>query len=211
MMAVHSAPAPALRNTAPVLGLLLLAAACLAGWWIAQHGPPGFDDPVIAALAGFRDHAGFWLAVTALGDGWFRIALLLPAAGWLLLSARRRDALLLLAASGGEMLVNSALKQLFARARPDLLTHLDPVSSYSYPSGHAAHSTTLYLLLALLLAPRAARPLAVGAAALLAGAIGLSRIILGVHWPSDVIGGWAVGLSCVLAAWAFARPRRLHD
>ena len=191
-------------------GALLILTAGLFGWWIAVNGAPGFDRPAIGALAGLRGHADIWLAVTTLGDGWLRIPVMIVFAGWLLMQSGRRDALILIAATGGEMLGNSALKQFFARARPDLLAHLDPVTSYSYPSGHAAHSAALYLLIALLLASGKGRPFAVGAAVVLIGAIGVSRIVLGVHWPSDVIGGWAVGLGFALIGWSLRSSHRLH-
>ena len=94
----------------------------------------------------------------------------------------------------GRLLVE-LLKDWTARVRPDAMGHLVPVDSLAFPSGHAANATLVWLCLALLL-PRGARSraFAVWAAVWLALAVGLSRIMLGVHWPSDVIGGWAFGL-----------------
>jgi undecaprenyl-diphosphatase len=82
-----------------------------------------------------------------------------------------------------------------ARVRPDAQGHLVPVESLAFPSGHAANATIVWLCLALLL-PRTThgRAYAVWAAVWLALVVGLSRVLLGVHWPSDVIGGWAFGL-----------------
>ena len=79
--------------------------------------------------------------------------------------------------------------------RPEDQDHLVQVQSLSIPSGHAANATLVWLCLALLV-PRTARArtLAIWGAVWLSLAIGLSRVVLGVHWPSDVIGGWAFGL-----------------
>jgi len=86
-----------------------------------------------------------------------------------------------------------------ARVRPDLEPHLVVVRTSSFPSGHAASSMIFYLAVALALTAgtRWQRPAAAGAI-LLSLAIGISRVMLGVHWPSDVIGGWAFGMLWVL-------------
>jgi undecaprenyl-diphosphatase len=90
-------------------------------------------------------------------------------------------------------------KYSIARARPDLEPHLVVVKTSSFPSGHATSSMIFYLTVALALAAgtRWQRPLA-AAAVLLSLLIGLSRVMLGVHWPSDVVGGWSFGLLWVL-------------
>jgi undecaprenyl-diphosphatase len=98
-----------------------------------------------------------------------------------------------------------AQKYGIARLRPEDEVHLVPVSTPSFPSGHAASSMIVYLTLALVLASgtRWKWP-AVAAALVLSFCIGLSRIMLGVHWPTDVIGGWAFGLLWVLLALPLA-------
>lgn len=127
------------------------------------------------------------------------VAVLLPvsmlAAALLLFRRSWRDAALLLAVTLSGRLVVALLKDWTARVRPDAENHLVAVQSLSFPSGHAANSTMVWLCLALLL-PRTARgrAWAVWAAVWLALAVGVSRVMLGVHWPSDVIGGWAFGL-----------------
>ena len=86
------------------------------------------------------------------------------------------------------------------RFRPEDEVHLVPVSTPSYPSGHATSSMSDYLTLALVFANHRWKWPAVAAALLLSFCIGLSRVMLGVHWPTDVIGGWAFGLLWVLLA-----------
>ena len=88
-----------------------------------------------------------------------------------------------------------------ARVRPDLEPHLVVVKTQSFPSGHATSSMILYLTVALALTAgtRWQRPAAAGAI-LLSLLIGTSRVMLGVHWPSDVVGGWAFGMLWVLVA-----------
>ena len=92
-----------------------------------------------------------------------------------------------------------AQKYMIARVRPDLEPHLVVVKTSSFPSGHATSSMIFYLTvaLALTMGSRWHRP-AAALAILLSLLIGISRVMLGVHWPSDVIGGWAFGLLWVL-------------
>ena len=96
--------------------------------------------------------------------------------------------------------VSEIQKYWIARARPALEPHLVIVKTSSFPSGHAASSMIFYLTLAVALAPRRWRQPAAGIAILLSFLIGLSRVMLGVHWPSDVIGGWSFGMFWVLVA-----------
>lgn len=126
-------------------------------------------------------------------------AILLPvtAIGAALLLFRRQwwEAILLLAITLSGRLLVDLLKDWTARVRPEAQNHLVPVDTLAFPSGHAANATMVWLCLALLL-PRGdrGRAWAVWAAVWLALAVGVSRVMLGVHWPSDVIGGWAFGL-----------------
>jgi undecaprenyl-diphosphatase len=87
-----------------------------------------------------------------------------------------------------------------ARARPTLEPHLDVVKTWSFPSGHAASSMIFYLTVAVALAPARWRRIAAAGAILLSLLIGISRVMLGVHWPSDVVGGWSFGALWVLVA-----------
>ena len=88
------------------------------------------------------------------------------------------------------------LKSWTARARPDLIEHVVSTHSLSLPSGHAANAMLVYLTVAMLLGR--GQPVPVAAAVVLAVAIGLTRPILGVHWPSDVLAGWLLGAGWTL-------------
>ena len=99
-------------------------------------------------------------------------------------------------------MVTTVIKTIVARPRPDLVAHLVAVQPPSFPSGHATNSAIVYGTFALIAAERAASPAerAYVAAACIAlvSSIGVTRVILGVHWPSDVFAGWAIGCSWVL-------------
>jgi undecaprenyl-diphosphatase len=153
------------------------------------------DSPALASAAALLTAAGGWVALTAVA--------LLAAALLFLRNERRKAALLLVIVLGGRISV-ALQKYLGDRARPAELDQLVAVHSKSFPSGHAANFMITCLAIALLLLPRRA---AIAAAILLSLLIGLSRIMLGVHWPSDVVGGWAFGLFWTLALVRFAEPQ----
>jgi undecaprenyl-diphosphatase len=142
------------------------------------------------------------LDLTALGGHAVLVLLVLGVAGWLLLKRRRSAALWLVLWSAGATLLNAVLKTLFARARPDVVDHLVVVVTHSFPSGHALMSAAIYLMLVALpardLAQPGSRRFLAGLAVLLTLLVGSSRVYLGVHWPSDVLGGWVIG-----ALWAW--------
>lgn len=99
------------------------------------------------------------------------------------------------------------MKIFFARIRPDLVTQLDPISSPAFPSGHANNAAVVYILF-IMLVPQARHPGWQLAAAVMILLTGLSRIMLGVHWPTDVIGGWMLGTAFALMAGAVIAWRR---
>ncbi|MFC3069893.1 phosphatase PAP2 family protein [Phenylobacterium soli] len=142
--------------------------------------------------------------VTALGG--FSVLTLVVVVGvvMLLLHRRRIQAVVFTAA----VLLGQALaeltKHLVGRDRPDLVPHLDQVYSASFPSGHSAMSPIVYFTLAgILAAGEASRPakvLILGVAAALVLAVGVSRVYLGVHWPTDVVAGWSMGTAVALLA-----------
>ena len=119
-------------------------------------------------------------------------------AAWLWHVGRGRFALaLLLVIMVGRGLAE-AQKYWIARARPTFEPHLVIVRTSSFPSGHSTSSMIFYLTVALALAPAGWRRTAAACAILLSLLVGLSRVMLGVHWPSDVIGGWSFGMLWVL-------------
>ena len=180
-----------------------IAVAVLAALWLAMMvgGTGAADQWLLATLyVGRASWVGDFLAsFTLLGNWQAVVGLSLIAAIWLLATGHRRRALLLLGITlVGRGLVE-ALKLGVHRTRPEASDHLVPVYSLSFPSAHAANSMILWLTLALLLPRREWRPAAVVAALLISFAVGISRPMLGVHWPSDVIGGWSFGAAWVLA------------
>lgn len=102
---------------------------------------------------------------------------------------------------------SDVMKHFFARIRPDLVAQLDPISSPAFPSGHANNAAVVYMLF-IMLVPQARHSLWQAAAAAMILLTGLSRIMLGVHWPTDVIGGWMLGASYALMAGAIIAYRQ---
>ncbi|HYD37341.1 MAG TPA: phosphatase PAP2 family protein [Allosphingosinicella sp.] len=182
---------------AVALLVLVVGAALLVG------GPESRVDP--ALLAAFARPALVPAArfLTHVGDGWTVLAAAVLAAGWLLLGGHRRRAILLLVILASEKLLVEAMKSGFDRARPDVAGHQVAVHNLAFPSGHSANAMAVWLAIALLATgPRWRRP-AVAAALAVAIVVGLCRLVLQVHWPSDVAGGWAFG-----AAWTLLLVRR---
>jgi undecaprenyl-diphosphatase len=142
--------------------------------------------------------------VTALGG--FTVLTLVVVLGVLMLvfhRRRRQAAVLATAVIVGQVAAELA-KHLVGRNRPDLVPHLDLVYSSSFPSGHSALSPIVYFTLAGILAAgepnRAGKSLLLTTAVVLVLAIGVSRVYLGVHWPTDVLAGWAMGTAVALGA-----------
>jgi membrane-associated phospholipid phosphatase len=186
----------------------LLLAAILAALWLAMLLLGGPASPADAALLRFFHMTALVpaaLAVTRLGNAYVLLPLSVAAAAALGLRMGRRQAVVyLLLILSGRLLVELQ-KDLIARVRPDPLGWLDTVTSLSFPSAHAANSTIAWLGLALLAAPPRLRAPAVAAATATALLVGLTRLILAVHWPSDVIGGWAFGAAWTLLMLRFAQ------
>ena len=197
--------------------LISLGALGLFGWAfikiageVLEGDTTTFDRAVLLALRNpndLSDPSGpTWFEeaardITGLGGHAILTIVTLASVAYLLLARKRGAALLLIAAVGGGMLLSSLLKLGFERPRPDLVPHGTRVYTASFPSGHSMLSAVTYLTLGALLARvekrRRIKAFLLGLAITLTVLIGLSRIYLGVHWPSDVLGGWCGG-----AAWA---------
>ena len=170
----------------------------------------GFDDRLLLALRVPGDLAKpigpSWLPetmrdITAFGSVFGIVYVTACVVLYLAITARRRAAVFVVVAIGGGEILSTGLKLFFHRPRPDLVPHGMETFTASFPSGHAMLSAIAYLTLAILLA-RISRGRRVKAFVLTLGVVttllvGISRIYLGVHWPSDVLAGWCVG-----AAWA---------
>jgi undecaprenyl-diphosphatase len=138
-------------------------------------------------------------AFTALGEPTILIGAGVAVALWLWYAGHRHLPLVLIAIVTIGRGLSELQKYWIARARPDLDPHLVVVKTSSFPSGHATSSMIFLLSVALALSAgtRWRRP-AIAGAILLSLLIGVSRVMLGVHWPSDVVGGWAFGMLWVL-------------
>ena len=201
-------------NRLPVLLFGILTLGVYGFIEIAEEMAEGefrnFDETLLLSLRVQGDPATplgpRWLQETALevtAIGGFPLIILTLAAvtGFFLVTRRYGAAIYAVLSVGSGALLSQMLKQYYARPRPDLVDHLDAVHTASFPSGHALVTTVAYLTLAAIvigyLETRRARAYVLTIAVLVAVMVGVSRVYLGVHWPSDVAAGWALG-----AAWA---------
>jgi membrane-associated phospholipid phosphatase len=172
-----------------------VATALVALWLTMMLIGAGTVDRTILHLfyAGDRPlQAEAARAITLLGDGRW-VTLVVVAAGlWLLWRSRPGTAAILVLGTLLGRGITEIQKIQIGRLRPDDGLHLAETLSLSYPSGHSANAMMTYLSLALLL-PAVRRKRWIAAALALAVLVGLSRVMLGVHWPSDVVGGWTYG------------------
>lgn len=206
-----------------VLGLL----ACLAGGVflferltseVLEGETLQFDRAILLALRQPGDLSvpigPGWLAhavddITALGGVTVLTLVTLLVTAYLLFDRRSRTALFVLLSVLTGWLASTSLKLLVARPRPDIVPHLVDVTDFSFPSGHAMVSAVTYLTLGALLARiqiyRSARVFVMGAGVFLTLIVGMSRIFLGVHYPTDVLAGWCAGAIWALGCWMLLR------
>jgi membrane-associated phospholipid phosphatase len=161
----------------------------------------GFDSAVREAFHSLATPAltQVMLVLTFIGRTGFIALAGAPFVWWLIKTSRVRDAIWLIALQIGANLLLEILQFAFHRARPEPFFGLAKPNSYSFPSGHALLSTVFYLSLAILMTRN---PAIRAAAALLALLIGFSRIYLGVHYPTDVLAGFAAG-AFWLSLWVY--------
>jgi undecaprenyl-diphosphatase len=188
---------------AALLGFALVAGA------VTLRATGGFDAWAAAAVRSLASPGAdaLFRAATTAASGAVTLSAVLGVAAVALAAGARRTAAVVASGWLASALGAQALKLLFARARPSFPYTLAALPSPAFPSGHAMNAVIVWGLLAVVAARRfpAARRVAIAAAGLLAVAAGLSRVYLGVHWPSDVLGGWAAG-AAILAPLAAALP-----
>ena len=231
--AEHSRGAEATRARPRWLEFGFLAVVCAAAsaLWVfievaesvVEGETHAFDVAILLALRTAGDPADpfgpRWLEqlardITALGSPGVLTLLVVAVSAFLLLVRRQRSALLVLAATGTGALATRLLKLSFDRPRPELIPPDITISTASFPSGHAMGSAFVYLTLGALLAQAStdqrSKLFAMCLALALTGLVGISRVYLGVHWPSDVLAGWAAGACWAIAWWALVHVMGLE-
>ncbi len=215
----RDADSSARNNCARVLAIMLASLTGFTVIWLAMAaGMTGPVDQQILLM--FRSAADI---TDPLGPAWFEemmaeysalggyailiMAVVIVGVG-LALTGHRPLAIFLIASFASGSAVSSLLKHLIERSRPDLVDHLDRTFTASFPSGHAMISMLTFLTLAALVirlcSTRALRIFVLVTAMSVAVLIGVSRIYLGVHWPSDVAAGWCLGIGWACACWLVA-------
>lgn len=215
--------------------ILALASVCVIAFLYIAHevGEASFERLDASLLLALRNPADLadpigpaWLAetmleVTALGGYPLILLIMLAVIGLLCVARLFGPALFVFLSLFSGLLVSQGLKSFYARPRPDLVPQLDIVHTASFPSGHAMMATLFYLTLATVIARLTddvrVRNYVFAVAILLSAMIGISRIFLGVHWPSDVFAGWALGVAWAALSWLAVsvlrgiRDRRLQN
>lgn len=200
--------------------LVLLFGGVLLPMWVFSE----LADEIRDAEAIVFDEPLLLLAHALAREGFDRVFLFFSAIGYdrgvvpfdialvvVLVALRRyREGIFAAIALGGSALLNVAAKQAFARERPVLWESIAPEATYSFPSGHAMGSMSLALVLVLLAWPTRWRWPVLAAMAVFVTMVGLSRVYLGVHYPSDILAGWAAASIWVVGAYLllFRRHRR---
>ncbi|UQU62893.1 phosphatase PAP2 family protein [Couchioplanes caeruleus] len=200
----------ALLAVAVLVPFALLAVLVVGGWAPLHDGDAAITDALHSwALAhrGWRDAAVWWTNI--FGPTPLRAATL-GLVVWLLVRRARRLALWVVVTMVTGGVLGAVLKLLVGRHRPDLLDPVARATGYSFPSGHALNAALAAGVFVLVLPVVRRRWVLWTGAAVVAFLTGLTRIVLGVHWTSDVVGGWLLGVM-VVAATAVAFTRRGLD
>lgn len=171
---------------------------------LAMREPADLSDPI-----GPRWVEEIGRDFTALGSNGTILLLALAGVGYLYLDRKPHAAVFVVVAVGGGMLLSNLLKELFQRPRPDLVPHGSYTLTTSFPSGHSMVSAVAYLTLGALLARlqsrRVLKVYLLGVAVVFTLLVGVSRVYLGVHWPTDVLAGWSAGAAWAILCWTVAR------
>jgi undecaprenyl-diphosphatase len=199
------------------LCVLLFGFVSLAGE-VTEGDTQAFDTKILEALRDPVDPSrpigpvwieGPLLDLTAIGGPTVLGLVVVVVTGFLVLQTRYRTAIVVAITFLSGELLNAAMKHVFNRPRPSVVPHLRVVYTTSFPSGHAMESAIVYLTLAAILMrasqSRATKIYILGIAVLLTTLVGISRVYLGVHYPTDVLGGWIVGFTWASICWHAAR------
>jgi undecaprenyl-diphosphatase len=195
----------------------LLIFAAMAGL-VTSGNVQAFDEAVLRGLRSAADPARpagpAWLApfagdLTALAGTPVLTVATIVIAGWFIVRRETSMLVILLIAVIGQTLLANGFKDLFGRPRPDIVPHLAHATGFSFPSGHSASAASIYLTLAAMVASQtrssAVRAYVFIVAVILALIVGASRVFLGVHYPTDVIGGLGFGAAWAAIVWIAAR------
>ncbi|MEG4348156.1 phosphatase PAP2 family protein [Microcoleus sp. LAD1_D3] len=213
-----------IRSLISIIRLAGLAVAALAMWGFAtiaeevlEKESYAFDTSILLALrklhTPLRDQ--IMLGFTFLGEPKLLLVICLSLGIVLLGRNHRSESATIAIAGGGAIGLNLLLKKLFARDRPQLWERVVNVTFYSFPSGHAMISMVIYGLLGYFLGARfpKQRGSIYSLTVVLIAAIGLSRLYLGVHWPTDVIAGYTAGvvwlITCIITLEIWKELRSL--
>ena len=209
------------KEIAPLIMLFLAASLIIMFAKITEELLEGdlqtFDRAILLALRHTDDPAKplgpLWLQVaardvTSLGSPAVLTLITVAALGFLALKRRWSAALFVLVSICGGTAVSFSLKDLVQRPRPDLVAAVAQTQTYSFPSGHAFLSAVTFLTLGALLA-RVQRQAEVklyllAVAIAITVLVGISRVYIGVHWPTDVLAGWCAGAAWAILCWLIA-------
>jgi undecaprenyl-diphosphatase len=208
------------------LTMLLAVLIAVGGVWgfveiadeVTEGETKSFDEWAVRALRKADDPATplgpRWLHevgrdVTALGGVAVLVMITMAVVGFLWMQKKYHAMWVVVAATTGGLIISTLLKNLFARPRPEIVVHLSHVYTSSFPSGHSMLAAVVYLTLGALLARfiegRWSKFYFLGIAMLLTLVVGVSRVYMGVHYPTDVLAGWTAGLAWAVVCWLVAR------
>ena len=205
------------RGWLPIITTLL----AVAGLWgfiqiadeVREAETRTFDEAVLEAIGGrYEGIGGFWKEagrdITAMGGSTVITLMVTFVVVYLFLHGQWKGSLFVLVSVLGGLAISLWLKGQYDRPRPDLFLHQSHTMTPSFPSGHSANSAVAYLAMAILLAKLVKSPAMkayiFGVGLLIPALVGLSRVFLAVHWPTDVLAGWLIGLSWGLFVWGVA-------
>ena len=177
---------------------------------ILDGGTISFDEPIQLWVRSYKTLSldRTMLTLSAYGSPPLMFTMCGVVTATLLWLKRRGDALFFFLSIGGAALLNVAGKLFFGRARPDLWVSIDPRADFSFPSGHAMGTMAVYGALVFIVWPDRWRTPFAFACAMLVFAIGLSRVYLGVHFPSDILAGWIASFVWVFGLYRIRQLRR---